>query len=152
MQMKIRSQRRDNRIALALLSILLLTASACSRSKVRASAPGTQEGSALTVGVTTVTVKPISRQLTISSELVPFQEIDVYAKESGYVRDINVDYGSRVKKGDVMAILEIPELEQLIAQDSAAIQKATDQVTHAQKEVEPLPRRNTMWRICNIPG
>ena len=134
MQMKIRSQRRDNRIALALLSILLLTASACSRSKVRASAPGTQEGSALTVGVTTVTVKPISRQLTISSELVPFQEIDVYAKESGYVRDINVDYGSRVKKGDVMAILEIPELEQLIAQDSAAIQKATDQVTHAQKE------------------
>jgi RND family efflux transporter MFP subunit len=135
MQMKTCSRSQNNRVALALLSILLLTASACSRSKVRASAPGTPEGSALTVGVTTVTVKPISRQLTVSSELVPFQEIDVYAKESGYVRDINVDYGSRVKKGDVMAILEIPELEQLIAQDSAAIQKATDQVTHAQKEV-----------------
>lgn len=135
MQMKIRSQRRDNRIVLALLSILLLAASACSSSKVRASAPTPQDASVLTVGVTTVKVKPISRQLTVSSELVPFQEIDVYAKESGYVRDINVDYGSRVKKGEVMAILEIPELEQLIAQDSAAIQKATDQVTHAQKEV-----------------
>jgi len=135
MQMKICSQSHDNGVALALLSILLLTASACSSSKVRASAPTPQDASVLTVGVTTVKVKPISRQLTVSSELVPFQEIDVYAKESGYVRDINVDYGSRVKKGDVMAILEIPELEQLIAQDSAAIQKATDQVTHAQKEV-----------------
>ena len=29
---------------------------------------------------------PLSRSLTISSELVPFQEIDVYAKESGYVK------------------------------------------------------------------
>ncbi len=153
MQMKIRSQRRDNRIALALLSILLLTASACSRSKVRASAPGTQEGSALTVGVTTVTVKPISRQLTVSSELVPFQEIEVHAKKSGYVRDINVDYGSRVKKGDVMAILEIPELEQLIAQDSwPAIQKSHGPGYPCTKKRGTSLRRNTMWRICNIPG
>src|SRR5579872_5584540 len=65
-----------------------------------------QPDTATTVGVTPATRKPITRQLTLSSELVPFEEIDVYAKESGYVRDIKVDYGSRVKKGDLMATLE----------------------------------------------
>ena len=64
----------------------------------------------VTVGVTNVVKKTLSRQLTLSSELVPFQEIDVYAKEAGYVRKLNVDYGTHVKQGEVMAVLEIPEL------------------------------------------
>ena len=55
------------------------------------------------------------RQLTVSSELVPYQEIDVYAKESGYVKELLVDYGTRVQKGQLMAVLEIPELEMQLA-------------------------------------
>ena len=45
-------------------------------------------GSAITVGVTKVVKKSLGRQLTLSSELVPFQEIDVYAKESGFVKKL----------------------------------------------------------------
>ena len=48
-----------------------------------------------TVGVTRAARKPMMRQLTLSSELVPYQEIDVYAKESGFVKDLLVDYGTR---------------------------------------------------------
>jgi len=51
-----------------------------------------------TVGVVYVKTMPLSRSLTLSSELVPFQEIDVYAKESGYVNKLLVDYGDR-KRG-----------------------------------------------------
>ena len=90
---------------------------------------------AVSVGVAKVGRKSLGRTLTLSSELVPYQEIDVYAKESGYVKTLNVDYGSRVKKGDVMAVLEIPELESLLQQDDAAIRNASDQITHAQHEV-----------------
>jgi hypothetical protein len=43
----------------------------------------------------------MAEHLTVSSELVPFQEIDVYAKEAGYVKTLNVDYGSHVHKGAV---------------------------------------------------
>ena len=43
-------------------------------------------------------------------ELVPFQEIDV-TQRSGFVKELNVDYRSRVKANDLMATLEIPELE-----------------------------------------
>src|SRR6516165_3596550 len=59
------------------------------------------------VGVMKVIPKTLRRELTMSSELVPFQEIDVYAKEAGYVHDLRVDYGTRVKKGQLMAVLEI---------------------------------------------
>jgi multidrug efflux pump subunit AcrA (membrane-fusion protein) len=62
------------------------------------------------VAVTKVTRKPMARYLTISSELVPFQEIDVFAKESGFISELNVDYGTHVRKGQLMALLEIPEL------------------------------------------
>src|SRR5438128_2095770 len=57
---------------------------------------GTQ---AVTVGITKISRRPLERQLTVSSELVPFQEIDVYAKEAGYVKQLLVDYGSHVSKG-----------------------------------------------------
>jgi RND family efflux transporter MFP subunit len=93
------------------------------------------EPAGASVGVTKVVRKTLQRQLSMSSELVPFQEIDVYAKESGYVRDLLVDYGTRVKKGQLMAVLEIPELEAQIQQDEAAVKNATDMITHAEHEL-----------------
>jgi len=91
---------------------------------------------AVTVGVTNVVKKTLSRQITLSSELVPFQEIDVYAKESGYIKKLNVDYGTRVKQGQVMAVLEIPELEAQLQEDQADIRNASDQMNRAEHELK----------------
>jgi RND family efflux transporter MFP subunit len=79
--------------------------------------------------------KSLGRQITLSSELVPFQEIDVYAKESGYVKKLLVDYGTHVKAGQVMAVLEIPELEAQLQEDQAEIKNAANQVSRAQHEL-----------------
>ena len=65
---------------------------------------------AVSVAVAKAARKNLEQHLTVSSELVPLQEIDVYAKESGFVKTLNVDYGSHVKADQVMAVLEIPEL------------------------------------------
>lgn len=92
-------------------------------------------GSIVNVGVTKVVKKSLGRDITLSSELVPFQEIDVYAKESGYVKDLRVDYGTHVKAGQIMATLEIPELEAQLQEDSADIKNANNQVTRAQHDV-----------------
>ena len=89
----------------------------------------------VTVGVTPVLRKTLDRHITLSSELVPFQEIDVYAKESGYVKKLSVDYGSRVKAGEVMAVLEIPELQAQLDEDQAEVKNGVDQVTRAQHEL-----------------
>src|ERR1700730_11842764 len=92
-------------------------------------------GPTVTVGVTKVVKKSLGRQITLSSELVPFQEIDVYAKESGYVKQLLVDYGTHVKAGQVMAILEILELEAHLQEDHAEIKTAAKQVSRAQHEL-----------------
>jgi len=90
----------------------------------------------VTVGVTNVVKKTLSRQITLSSELVPFQEIDVYAKESGYVQKLDVDYGTHVRAGQVMATLEIPELQAQLQQDEAEIKNAINQVSRADHELK----------------
>jgi RND family efflux transporter MFP subunit len=92
-------------------------------------------GPTVTVGVTKVAKKSLGRELTLSSELVPFQEIDVYAKESGYIKKLMVDYGTHVRTGQVMAILEIPELEAQLQEDEAQIKNANNQISRAQHEL-----------------
>jgi len=129
----------------AILGALALLAGCSHSPSVRAGVM--EEESVSSVGVTPVTRKPIMRQLTVSSELVPFQEIDVYAKESGYVKDLLVDYGTRVQKGQLMAVLEIPELEMLLQQDAAAIRSSTDQVTHAQHELNRVQAQHKVYHL-----
>ena len=104
-------------------------------------------GATVTVGVARVEKKSLGRQITLSSELVPFQEIDVYAKESGYVKKLLVDYGSRVKAGQVMAILEIPELEAQLQEDQAEIKNANNQVSRAQHE---LSRYEAQYKALHL--
>jgi RND family efflux transporter MFP subunit len=121
-------------IPLAFIAMLAFGLSSCSGgdgSKVEANT-----GSTVTVGVTRVAKKTLSRQITLSSELVPFQEIDVYAKESGYVQKLNVDYGSHVKQGQVMATLEIPELLAQLNEDQAEVKNANNQVSRAANELK----------------
>jgi len=120
------------------IAVLGLTLASCSGSRtVQANNPGGPEATspAVTVGVVPVGRKPLGRTLTVSSELVPFQEIDVYAKEAGYVKELKVDYGDRVKAGQLLAILEIPELEEQLKQDDAAIKSASDQIIYAENVV-----------------
>jgi RND family efflux transporter MFP subunit len=113
-----------------LLAIGLASCSGSHNAKVEANAQNV-----VTVGVTNVVKRTLSRQITLSSELVPFQEIDVYAKESGYVQKLNVDYGTHVKEGQVMATLEIPELEAQLQEDQAEIKNYSNQVERAQHEL-----------------
>src|SRR5579859_6943863 len=118
---------------LGLALVLIIGFASCSGSHNENVQAG---GPTITVGVTKVVKKSLGREITLSSELVPFQEIDVYAKESGYVKKLLVDYGSRVKAGQVMAILEIPELEAQLQEDQAEIKNAINQVGRAQHELQ----------------
>src|SRR5580693_7271272 len=123
---------RAPNLAVGFAALLALGLSSCNGgSNVKASAE-----QAVTVGVTSVVKKKVSRQITLSSELVPFQEIDVYAKESGYVQKLDVDYGTHVKAGQTMATLEIPELQAQMQQDQAEIKNAIDQVSRADHELK----------------
>ncbi len=130
------------RLACAISSILFLTACGSKTPVADTSSPPD-----VTVGVAKVGRKNVAQTLNISSELVPFQEIDVYAKESGYVTDLRVDYGSHVKANDVMAVLEIPELQSQLKEDDAAIKAASDQITFAQNEVSRMEAQHGVLKL-----
>ncbi len=78
--------------------------------------------------------KNIASTLEISSEFLPFQEIDVFAKVSGYVQKLYIDYGTHVKQGQLLAVLEIPELQQQLIQDQASVHQAEQDVSRAREE------------------
>jgi RND family efflux transporter MFP subunit len=124
------------------ITLLVLSSSCSSADKhVQASGPS------VTVGVTKVIKQSLGRDITLSSELVPFQEIDVYAKESGYVKKLLVDYGTHVKAGQVMAVLEIPELKAQLQEDEAEIKNASNQVVRAQHE---LTRYQAQYKALHL--
>ncbi|HXN05575.1 MAG TPA: efflux RND transporter periplasmic adaptor subunit [Nitrospiria bacterium] len=61
------------------------------------------------VSVVKVTRGDLTQSIHLTAELVPYQDIDVYAKVAGYLESIHVDIGDRVKAGQVIATLELPE-------------------------------------------
>jgi RND family efflux transporter MFP subunit len=74
--------------------------------------------------------------LTLAGAFRPFQEVDVHAKVAGYIKDIYVDYGSHVKEGQVMAVLEVPELQAELAGADAAVRRAKEEIARAQGDLE----------------
>jgi len=70
-----------------------------------------------------VTEKALSSSARLPGQLVPFNEVNLFPKVNGFVKTIFVDRGSLVKKGQLLIILEAPEMEsQLQAANSHYLQ------------------------------
>ncbi len=100
-----------------------------------------------TVSVVKVARQNLSTTLEIASEFEPFQEINVYAKVSGYVQTLNIDWGKHVRKGEVLAILEIPELEQQIQLDEAMVRRSGHELNRAHDE---LNRAQSAYSVAHL--
>jgi len=64
------------------------------------------------------------REITIPAEFRAYNEVDVHAKVSGYVRQLNVDIGDRVSAGQLLAVLEVPELRDELDHATAVHRRA----------------------------
>jgi membrane fusion protein (multidrug efflux system) len=72
-----------------------------------------------TVDVVRVVSRPVERQVKLPGELQPYLAVPVQAKVAGFVQRVNVDRGSTVKQGQVLATLEAPEMQAQIAEAQA---------------------------------
>ncbi len=113
---------------IAIAVSVLMCMAGCGDSRKSEAAPAPE------AAVVKVERKNISSTLEISSEFLPFQEIDVFAKVSGYVQKLYIDYGTHVKRGQLLAVLEIPELQQQLLQDEASVRRAQQDVSRAHEE------------------
>jgi RND family efflux transporter MFP subunit len=75
---------------------------------------------------------PPQRKITLSGEVHAFRESTLFAKVSGYLKLVRVDKGDRVADGEVLGVIEAPEVEEQIASKKAdlAIKKLTDARYH----------------------
>jgi RND family efflux transporter MFP subunit len=97
--------------------------------------------------VVKVTRLNIADNLEIASEFLPFQEVDVYAKVSGYIHKLSVDVGAHVKQGQVLAVLEIPELQQQLQQDEASVRRSDQDLARAREE---LNRARSAYNVAHL--
>lgn len=77
----------------------------------------------------------ITKELRVAGMFQPYQEVEVHAKVSGYIRRINVDIGDRVRAGQILATLEIPEMDAELKGSDAEVRHSKDEITRAQDQV-----------------
>jgi RND family efflux transporter MFP subunit len=113
----------------------LVWLSACSHP----TSPGTQAAglsAKVPVGVVTVERKALTRKITLPGSLVAFNEATLYGKVAGYLKAISVDKGDRVRRGQSLALLEVPEMVKEIDQAQAVYQEALANLNQARAEAE----------------
>ena len=114
-----------------LLCLLVATLSLIVRGLYR-KAPAEQPRAAAVVAVVRGN---LASSLTVAGQFQPYQQVDLHAKVSGYIRWIKVDIGDRVRQGEVMALLEVPELQDQVEGAQAEVRHSQSDITRAQSEV-----------------
>lgn len=128
-----------NRSVLGLVAgAIAILANSCSKIEdVQAQQP--KPSDAAIVAVAKATVADMSRDIVLTAEFRPYQEIEVMAKIAGYVKKINVDVGDRVQEGQLLATIEVPEMaddqtraQSLVNRSQAELARARDELQRAE--------------------
>ena len=98
--------------------------------------------------VDVVTAQPATagQDLVLPGETAAWYETTIYARVNGYVRSWQVDIGDRVKKGQLLATIETPELDAELAAAKAQMQSSEAQVGARKAEVAFSKTTNERWR------
>jgi RND family efflux transporter MFP subunit len=125
-------------LAVGVLACLLFAAFIVKR--VRAGATSPRIASEPDVGAVYAAVAPAKREtvansLSIAGQFMPYQNVELHAKVAGYIKHIYVDIGDRVYTGQVLAVLEIPELVAQVDEAKAEVHHAEEEIQQANSEI-----------------
>jgi len=93
-----------------------------------AKAAATEERTSLPkVSSARVKLAPADVEIALPGTISALTEASIYARAAGYVKKRYADIGDRVKEGQILAEIEVPELDQQVAQVRAAFSQAQQQ-------------------------
>src|SRR5258705_4322476 len=78
----------------------------------------------------------VAQRLQTNATLEAFEEADLFAKVSGYLSDVRVDIGDHVKAGQVLAVIDVPELKQELAEAKAQLASRKSSLESARRQVD----------------
>jgi RND family efflux transporter MFP subunit len=100
-----------------------------------------------TVAVVQASRVDLSTGLVLTAEFEPFQEVDVMAKVSGFIKQIKVDIGDRVQEGQLLATLEIPEMQDDLTRAGASVDEANAELATARDELQRAESAHDMAHL-----
>jgi len=89
-----------------------------------------------TVAVTNVGRRAASVQLALPGDVHAFEQTKIYARADGYLLKWNTDIGTKVEAGQVLAVIDSPELDQELLQSQAALAQAEANLILARSSAE----------------
>jgi membrane fusion protein, multidrug efflux system len=145
-----------SRVGFSLIAFLALSAlsTSCARqNNATTEAATTTSDSTPKVEVKRVIAQKLTTSVELPGQLMPYEVVDLYAKETGFVKWMGVDRGSRVKKGELIAQLEAPELLARRSEADSKYQGAESQLLAAEAKLaadEATYKR--MEAAAKVPG
>jgi membrane fusion protein (multidrug efflux system) len=112
------------------IALIAIAAVSCGRSDNTTPATVAAPGPA-TIDIVRVVEQPLDVELSLPGELTAYQMVAIYPRVTGFVKSVAVDRGSRVRAGDVLAIIEAPELVAQRAEAESKLQSAEAQLAVA---------------------
>ncbi|HZP22735.1 MAG TPA: efflux RND transporter periplasmic adaptor subunit [Terriglobales bacterium] len=131
-------RRRKAFIAIGVLLCLVIAAFIVARvraggaASVAARDAGADE---VYAAVANVKRQTVADSLSIAGQFMPYQNVELHAKVAGYIKNIYVDIGDRVHTGQVLAVLEIPELVAQVDASKAEVHHAEEEIQRAKSDV-----------------
>lgn len=102
----------QNIFILAAFAASILSMTACSpNEKVQANQIQASEEPLFLETIKAISDRPVY-SLSLPGELKPYEQVDIFPKAKGFIKKIYVDRGSKVRKGQLLAVLEAPEIRQ----------------------------------------
>jgi RND family efflux transporter MFP subunit len=77
----------------------------------------------------------LANTLTVAGEFLPYQEVELHAKVAGYIRSIHVDIGDKVKQGEVLVVLDVPELQAQVQGAQAGVRQSQAEILSSTSDV-----------------
>jgi len=78
----------------------------------------------------------VAQRLQTNATLEAFEEADLFAKVSGYLSEVRVDIGDHVKAGQVLAVIDVPEMKQELAEAKAQLESKRSSLESARHQLD----------------
>jgi membrane fusion protein (multidrug efflux system) len=146
--------RRTRVLTAVLTSPLALALAGCSSATGDAPVADTKPAPAVLVETARPTRGEVTRRIDVVATLDPWEEAIVYAKTSGYLKSIAVDRGDRVRTDALLAVLDIPEVDDEYRRIAAEEQRdqAEFQKARADVQLQELTLRRLRAVQAEEPG
>jgi RND family efflux transporter MFP subunit len=135
-------------VAAVLLVLAFVIVTALRYTDARAVAKSTRTAAAAAPPVDVITAHPVTQgqSLVLPGETAAWYDTTLYARVSGYVASWRADIGDQVRKGDVLATLETPELDAERSAAEAQLKASKAEVDARRAEAEFSRTTNERWR------